>query len=457
MKNPGRAEDAGAVRVRSLPERPIPTMTEPNASRPAARPSRPYPLLAVGALALAPVLLGGCRAADQKDDSVESLFREQRYEQAYALAFERAAAAPDDDEAARLVERARIAYWMDEGRELVLAGDVQAGLDIFQSLAADGASPRAVQPWIDKCRRMLAEKRRSEAWTQELDGDFDGAARLYREAVDLWPEDEFARDGLERIEMLAAWRKERGADYYNSGIRDLRDLRMAEALRSFRAAVDFLAEDPAAVARAKEVLRMQAEERVQLADGLIEDGLFHAAAAELRHARILLDDLPGIDERIEAIEREVDVRERIGESARMLLREEADEAIALLEELLATTELQTEQVEEALAEARNARLDGLYERALELERDFHFADAIDAYDHLLDEAGDFHKDAISRRRTLASYIELAEELYGEYEAAQDDDARLDALRKIELFWPTYRDVPERIAELDDDEGSELGA
>ena len=44
---------------------------------------------------------------------------------------------------------------------------------------------------------------------------------------------------------------------------------------------------------------------------------------------------------------------------------------------------------------------------------------------------------------------LAEELYAEYEAAEDDDARLDALRKIELFWPTYLDVPERIAQLED--------
>ena len=401
-------------------------------------------LVAAGALAAV-----GCRAVDDEDRSVQELFGDQRYAAAYQLASERAEAAPDDAEAAALRERARVAYWIDEGRARVLAGDPAGGREVFDALAADGVAPGVVGPWIDKCNRMLAERRRGEAWEAELQGNFGEAARLYREAVDLWPADEFARDGLERIELLAQWRSEQGADYYNSGIRDLRNLRMAEALRSFRAAVDYLAEDPAAARRAEEVLTMQAQERVQLADALMDDGLYHAAAAELRHARILLGDLEGIDARIEAAEREVEVLEGLGESGRLLRRDEAEAAIELLEGLLARTERQTASVEAALAGAREARLDGFYERALELERDFHFEEAIDAYAKVLEESDGFFKDAISRRRTLESYVSLAAELYAEYEDASDDDARLDALRKIELFWPTYRDLPARIAELEE--------
>lgn len=428
-------------------------------TRRAAAPARPRPVgmssLTKPSLLLAPLLVAtgllatGCRTATDRDRSVEELFGQQRYAAAYQLAAERAEAAPDDAEAADLLERARVAYWMDEGRALVLAGDPGAGREIFFALRDDGVTDRVIGPWIDKCNRMLAERRRGEAWSAELLGNFDDATELYREAVELWPADDFARDGLERIELLAQWRAEQGSDYYNNGIRDLRNLRMAEALRSFRAAADYLSEDPDAVRRADEVLTMQANERVQLADGLLAEGLFHAAAAELRHAQILLDTLPGIDDRIAAAEREVDVLEGLGESDRLLRRADADGAITLLEGLLETTQFQGEAVEAALVLAREARLDGFYQVALDLERDFHFDEAIDAYDVLLEEAGGFHKDAIQRQRTLRNYVDLAEELYGEYEDATDDDARLSALRKIELFWPTYRDVPARLAELED--------
>jgi tetratricopeptide (TPR) repeat protein len=410
------------------------------------RPGTSPRLLVTGLFALG--LLGGCRATPESDRSVEDLFGRGEYRAAYHLAAQRSGEFPDDAEAAALTERARVAYWLDRGRELVFADRLLEAKEIFVALESDGAAPELVEAWLDKCNRMLAVTRRSDAWKAELDGDYDGAAELYREAVALWPKDEFAADGLERIETLAAWRTERGREYYNNGIRDLRNRRMAESLRSFRAAVDLLAQDPSAMHRAEEVLRMQAEERLQLADQLLDEGLYHAAAAEYRYAKVLLDDVDGIDAKIASAELEVEVLGSLGEADRMLRHGQADDSIALLEELAERTVLQGAEVGVALDAAREVRLESLYETALELERDFHFPEAIEAYDFVLTEAGGFYKDAISRKRTLGSYVDLADELYTEYTDAADDEARLDALHKIELFWPTYRDVPERVAEFE---------
>ncbi|QDU85569.1 hypothetical protein Pla163_27010 [Planctomycetes bacterium Pla163] len=410
------------------------------------RPGTSPRLLVTGLFALG--LLGGCRATPDTDRTVEELFGRGEYRAAYHLAAQRSEESPDDAEAAALTERARVAYWLDRGRELVFADRLLEAKEIFTALESDGAAPELVEAWLDKCNRMLAVTRRSEAWTAELDGDYDGAAELYREAVALWPRDEFAADGLERIEMLAAWRNARGREYYNNGIRDLRNRRMAESLRSFRAAVDLLAQDPSALQRAEEVLTMQAEERIQLADQLLDEGLYHAAAAEYRYAKILLDDLDGVDAKIASADLEVEVLDGLGAADRMLRHGQPDESIALLEDLAERTVLQGAKVGVALDAAREARLESLYETALELERDFHFEEAIDAYAYVISEAGGFYKDAISRKRTLGSYVDLATELYAEFADASDDEARLDALHKIELFWPTYRDVPARVAELE---------
>lgn len=415
---------------------------------PLRRPGSSPRLLVTGLLALGLGFVSGCRATPETDRTVEMLFGRGEYRAAYQLAAQRSEDAPDDAVAVDLTERARVAYWIDQGRALVFADQLMEAKDIFVALEADGAAPEVVGAWLGKTNRMLAVKRRSQAWAAELDGDYDGAAELYREAVSLWPTDEFAADGLERIETLAAWRADRGHEYYNSGIRDLRNRRMAESLRSFRAAADYLAQDPEAVRRAQEVLSMQAEERGQLADQLLDEGLFHAAAAEYRHAKILLDGLAGIDDKIARADLEVEVLDELGEADRLLRHGQPDDAIALLEELTERTVLQAAQVGVALDAAREARLESLYETALELERDFHFEEAIEAYAYVLAEAGGFYKDAISRKRTLGSYVDLALELYAEYSDAGDNEERLDALHKIELFWPTYRDVPARVAELE---------
>jgi tetratricopeptide (TPR) repeat protein len=400
----------------------------------------------LGLCALA--LLSACRGAVEQRPSVAELLAHAAYGEAYREAARLVEEQPGDPQRESDLERARVAYWLDEGRRLALEGDAEAALVIFDELAAQGAAPAAVEQWQAKCRRMISEERRLAGWELELAGDFDAAARLYREAVEYQPDDAFAAAGLERIEMLAAWRREQRNAYYNSGTRDLRNFALPEARRSFEAALKFLPGDEDAARRVTEVRRVQADERVRLGEQLAAEGHFHASLGEYRQAAELVPDLPGIDERIAAAELEVSVADGLSRAERALLAGEADAAIAILEEELARTAAQGLAVQTALDAARERRLEQKYETALALERDFDFPAAVAAYDALAEEAGGFYKDVLARRGTLASYMQIAPELYAEYEAAGDDAGRLSALRKIALFWPTYLDVPERLEELE---------
>jgi pentatricopeptide repeat protein len=402
-------------------------------------------LAPLGLVALA--LLGACRAGGEERETVDELLDRQAWGEAYREAALRADEAPGDERAAAELERARVAYCMAQGRELALSGEVEEALALFEELERQGVAPSAVAQWLTKCRRMLSEERRIEGWELELQGDFSLAAERYRAAVAYWPEDEFARAGLERIEMLAAWRREQRADYYHSGTRELRNFQLPEARRSFEAALKFVPEDPDAARRVAEVRSVQAEERLTLAVQLGEQGFFHAAATELRIAKDLVPDLANIDALLAIAELEISVSDALGDAERLVRRGSTDEAIALIEAQLARTMLQTGTVTESLLQAREQRLEERYEAALTFEREFEFPEAVAAYDELVEIAGGFYADALTRRDTLSTYIDLAAELYAEYEAAGDDEARMSALRKLDLFWPTYRDAAERLAEL----------
>ena len=54
-------------------------------------------------------------------------------------------------------------------------------------------------------------------------------------------------------------------------------------------------------------------------------------------------------------------------------------------------------------------------------------------------------DTAARRATLIELIELAQELYSEALRAESAEEARAGLELIRLFWPDYRDVPERLA------------
>jgi hypothetical protein len=131
----------------------------------------------------------------------------------------------------------------------------------------------------------------------------------------------------------------------------------------------------------------------------------------------------------------------------MFLQQRYDEAELKLVAAAERTRRQGEEIEAYREKLGEARLERLYEEARTLESDWRYEEAVVAYDRLL-ERQPFYEDAITRRDTLQSFVEQARELYALYEQAGSDEERLALLRQIAVFWPEYRDVRRRLAELE---------
>ncbi len=95
---------------------------------------------------------------------------------------------------------------------------------------------------------------------------------------------------------------------------------------------------------------------------------------------------------------------------------------------------------------RETRWIEMYGRAKEHERAHRYLTAIDVYTELLDGRGSY-RDAALRRSTLVALHRLAEQLYARGVAAASEEEAQNNFEQIEVFWPEFRDIADRLAEL----------
>lgn len=406
------------------------------------------------ALALAGLFSAGCAAIEEEAD-VSMLVSELRFAEALEVAQERVDRAPDDERFQADLDLARSAVLLEQGRHLTIEeGQHAEALARFEAAAALLPGHPVPEGWVAKTRRKLFDSLSRAAFEAEATGDFQGALVGYREASQYAPVGEdgtsrttLAEESIERVRQAIAYRGDRSDDYYNDGVRSIRRFRTAEAARDFASALKFRPEAEDAVQRREQVDEMLAEERLRIAAELEGQGLHRAAANEYRIAQLYRPDNAEALAGEARAEVEIEVLNALDEVDRLLRRERFDEAFVILEEAEGKTALQADDVAAALAGAEQAQLQHLYDTAIELQSDYRFDDAIAAYDELLETAGGFYDDAISRRDTVVDFMAEAERVYGLYEAAEDDEQRLRHLRNIELIWPTYKDVEQRLREL----------
>jgi hypothetical protein len=197
--------------------------------------------------------------------------------------------------------------------------------------------------------------------------------------------------------------------------------------------------------RIEHVDELLATERVVVGNTFEEDGIYGAARNEYRLA--LAAD-PKNEEARAGFERmavEAKATAKLDEAQMMVLRGEFERAEELLTEGQALSDRQSERFEAARIDIAEERLGRAYQTALNLEKDFLFPQAIEAYQAILDDV-QYYRDVLTRQGTLEEYVQRARELYAESRAVQGAE-RLELLRQIEIFWPDYQGIGEEIERL----------
>jgi tetratricopeptide (TPR) repeat protein len=405
------------------------------------RPRRPL------LLPLAALLAAGCGSTGSGDDVVH-LVRAERFEEALKLASERAERDPDDPQAQALERDAAVALLIERGRNAVFERRYEDALDELNRALAIAPDNRAVQRWIMKARAELTDVWLDRGLSFLQAEEFERSIQAYELAEYYTPRHPEALFGATRVLFLINYRQGLGEDYYNQGVRAVHEHYLSQARHKFMAADKYITADaPEAGDRRERVESALAEERLFLAKGLERDGNFGAALIEYRVILKLESDNAEAQSGLERMSHEVEAERMLNVADKLIRQGRFEEAREEIDAAGGLTTLQADRVSRMLADIEVERWAQLYHRALNEERDFRYETAIGTYTELL-AAAEEYSDAAQRVRTLKDYVERAGSLYGRLESAATPAEELDLLRQIELFWPEYRDVQERIAELE---------
>ncbi|MDB4453849.1 hypothetical protein N9188_00250 [bacterium] len=406
-------------------------------------------------LTVAALLLSACASSNSTDEQllleVQTLTRGGKYEAAARAAEAAQAQIPADSPLQGQLTRAAVEVSIASGLEVVRSLSFADQDDEALAMLAELEERFPSEPMLEAWRRLI-QRKQADHWFEiarsaMATGQFEAARLAYERAMGFEPDHTLAPAGLARVELLEEYRAGLAEDYYFNGVRDLTEQRLDESENSFEKSRRYDAESERTRRRIVEVRREKAEGRVAYAQQLVEDRRYAAARAEFAEARRLDPESVAIAEALVAMRVEAEVAALLSEAESFVLRSEFDEAELLIAEAGERTVLQADVVEATRDRISSTRVDLLYQRALDLEHDFLFGEAIELYREVL-EGRDFYEDARARLEALETYVVEAARLYAEAQASGDPVAKLEKLRQIEAFWPEYEDILAQIRALE---------
>jgi tetratricopeptide (TPR) repeat protein len=393
------------------------------------------------AFALPLALLAGCRAAPQGSEhpgDVNHLVMHGDYGPAVELAEREARENPRDEAAAERYRLASVALLLEQARRACFEDRDEFALEKVRAALAIAPDLEVVQNWSEKLLTKLADRHIDEAREWYAQYNLEAARQSYEKALNYRPENAHAQASLAMVLIQLNYRAGMGEKYYQEGVGLLRDAWLEQARSRFDYTRKYK-ENERAKSRGAQVRRQLAEARTTIALDLERSGLFAAARNEFRIALLLWKDLPEATEGLERTKLEELAANLLREAEMLRLRgrfDDAEERVAQAQTLGAQ---QAETVEGAKAGIEESRLEQLYDKALALESDQQFEEAVALYGKLLEKSSYF-KDAIARKETLESYIAKANTLYAQAQAATVQDEKVRLLQQIAIFWPEYKDV-----------------
>ena len=322
-----------------------------------------------------------------------------------------------------LQEEISVASGLETVRQMVFDGREVEALPVVEELKAAHPDVEAIDAWMERVRTKIADGWFEKARVAVAEERFDDARRgLRAKSVEFDPTRTVVQNLLTELDRVEAWRAEVAEEVYFSGVGHLVDGRLLEAAGDFGKVGKYREQPTRARQRVSEVNVLLAQARVASAAALVADGHFSAAAKEFEEAARLNPNSDRIAADLERMRAEARANQMLIEGALDDPAWELERGAVELTAGLELTELQKDVFQKELDGIGERRVQAAYDRALGLEHDFRFEQAVTAYEAIL-ESRDFFKDCRARIDVLEDKIAEAERLHAEAAQAEDEDLR----------------------------------
>jgi tetratricopeptide (TPR) repeat protein len=401
-------------------------------------------LLRAWALAL---LLSACASTHLSGDAaVRDLVNHGRYDEAVREADRLRREHPGDAEFEALHREATVAWMLAQGREETLKDNDLEALGLFhQALQIDPDSVETAM-WIDKTVRKMSQIWLERGLELHASGKLEEAIEAYSKALEYVPGDLSALNGLGEAVIQVNYREGMGKEYFDEGLAALSDYWLERAKSRFSYSEKYKPGEEKTGQRSSQVDALIAQQRVTVALGIEASGRFAAARNEFRLALALDPESQEAKDGFERCDKESKAFALLAQAKMEIVRGRMEHALALIEEGEGLTTAQKELFQGARDQIEQRGYEEIYQLGLARERELEYDAAVATYSDLLSKA-EYYKDTLARKDMLVEYIRLAAELYAQAQAATDEQTKIEALNKISVFWPEYKDVAEQLQRL----------
>lgn len=399
-----------------------------------------------------PLFLVACKSEGDNPEyagslkAVDELSAHGRYEDSLVAAQAYHQAHPDDPEGERQFRRAKAAVMLETARKLCFAEKNLEALEMVREAKKVEPEESVIADWEQKLLLKLAALHARNGDEYFASTNLEGARDEYEKAILYSPDDINAKAGLTQVLLQINYRHGMGQGYFEDGVHMMSDYWLQQAASHFAYTGKYDPKHQKAKTNKLIVDTQLAAARCTLAVGLEAQGLWAGACNEYRIGLLVDPESAEAKAGFERTRTEAAAENKLREIDRLIRAKKYDEAVVAIDAGIALTNLQTDKFEGRRAEIEEARLESAYQSAIVLETDQDFEDAVKAYDKLLSQR-DYYKDTLARRDTLKGYIEKADALYKQALESTDAAEKLELFKRIQVFWPRYKNVQELVALL----------
>jgi tetratricopeptide (TPR) repeat protein len=396
------------------------------------------------------LLAAGCATATVIDRSNEYLaegYVQQAFEE---LDAERRRQTADGGEASAdlVAEWERVAYLhrLEQGRQAIYADREQRGIDFLHEALLLRPNDEMALGLITRAKRKMAVRSVTEGQDHLAKSELDRALASFIEALQHVPGYRPAEDGKEQVRAAVTRLHSEAQKQFIEAIRKLPEFRFSEVDWHTAAA---LTRDPSRddAHELKEKAKRELAESARLrAEESQEAKVYGAALMEFKTARALWPEMPGIDDSVKQMSREVEAMWKI-ESAQLAIRaNRLEDARRMLEDAFELSTLERTAINELRLDIRRRGARTAYDAARDLELQGLKAEALAAFEALSKDWPDGLLDEQTRIGALRSDID-SEKAYAqgeEQEKAGDLPAALESFKTAQTYYARLRDVGARI-------------
>jgi len=354
----------------------------------------------------------------------------------------------------REYRRVRPLYLLERGRELVYEEQEIEGIEYFSRVLAIDPNNQEAKDWIQAARSKLARESTAEGDERRFTGQLELALKAYAQALEYVPGYPAAEKGKREVAEHFEARHNKAQSHVRDGNRRLEEQRHPEAFHDGGVALEL---DPSVVGAQRLYDKSQrelAERRADMARKARDTGKYGAALGLFKQAKDVVQDLPGIDDDIVAMENEVAALTLKTAGAMSVARaidnpetpndevfERLDQAEERLKEAYELSRFERPAISELLLLVRDKRLERRYTRAADLIRSGRHQAGLEMYQAIDADGPNGYLDVKARITSLEEEIALAEEAYLKGKAAEEAGNLTEAIgfyKDANLYCRNYK-------------------